>query len=290
MKRIFASFLFIFVFSTLVSAQEKLFAKVESVTGKVEIYKENSWRPLTAGTTLSKGDIISTGFNSEAVVSIKDSSVKLSALTRMTVEQLTENDKKEKTQLFIDSGKITASVKHAENKRTDFKVRSPVSTASVRGTNFTFFAIGRIATLFGLVSTSPSTSLTAQVADSDSLTDFSTPEGESSVFTDTSDVGDSYGTPVYEGQETSTDFLTGQVIPTQLSMIAASQTVGGFTANTGSSIIENATAVLSNIASNSGNSTNSGGTDNKYSSENNSTSVTPTPSTASLNISLTLKQ
>jgi len=101
-------------------------AKVISITGKVEVLKGESWKALAEGETLSRGDIISTGFNSQAVLSIKESVVTLGALTRMTVEKLAENEVKEQTSLFIDTGKLTANVKHSENKRMDFKIRSPV--------------------------------------------------------------------------------------------------------------------------------------------------------------------
>ena len=151
MKKIYAVILSSVILSFSLSAQA-LNAKVVSVTGKAEVMKlnTNTWSPLTTETTLSRGDIVSTGFNSEAVLIIKESTIKLASLTRMTIEQLAENEKKEQAQLFIDSGKLTANVKHAENKRTDFKVRSPVSTASVRGTNFTVWATGRIATMWGM--------------------------------------------------------------------------------------------------------------------------------------------
>ena len=158
MKKLLSAFFLLSVLALSAYSQDKIFAKVEAVSGKVEIYKGNTWSSLTEGALLNRGDIISTGFNSEAVILIKDSRVKLAALTRMTVEQLAENDVKEETRLFIDTGKVSASVKHAENKRTDFKVRSPVSTASVRGTEFDFFAIGKIATTLGLVSASASSS------------------------------------------------------------------------------------------------------------------------------------
>lgn len=251
MKKITTVLFVLSVISFANFAQERFAAKVEEVSGKVEIYKGNSWQSLAQGTELFKGDIISTGFNSEAVISVNESKIKLSALTRLTVEQLTQNDKKEQTQLFIDSGKISANVKHTENKRTDFKVRSPVSTASVRGTDFTFLASGKISTSEGLVSTSPSTSLTAEVAESDGASDFTPENADSSVFTETAEVGDSYGTPVYEGQETTADFMTGQIIPTQLSMITSTRSVGGFTPATGNSLLEDGTATLSSLTSGS---------------------------------------
>lgn len=289
MKKLLSALFILSVLTVFAYSQEKIFAKVESVNGKVEIYKGNAWAPLTAGTSLYRGDIISTGFNSEAVISIKDSKVKLAALTRMTVEQLAENDVKEETRLFIDTGKVSASVKHAENKRTDFKVRSPVSTASVRGTDFDFFAIGKIATIFGLISASASDSQTAQVAESDNVTENTTAEGKSTVLTNVADVGDAYGTPVYEGQETVTDNVTGQVVSTQLSMVSSTVDVGGFTANTGNSIAENGAAALSSMTSGGASSSSTGGDSSSPSSDPTpAPTPAPAPTSASLNITLTL--
>lgn len=293
MKKILSAVFILSVFILSAAAQDKVFAKVESINGKVEVYKGSSWTPLAQGDSLSKGDIISTGFNSEAVISFKDSTVKLSPLTRMTVEQLTSNEKKEQTQLFIDSGKISASVKHAENKRTDFKVRSPVSTASVRGTDFDFFAMGKIMTTSGLVASSASTSQTAEVVESDGTAESTVEDGDSTVFTSTSDVGDAYGIPVYEGQETTTDSVTGQVIPTQLSMMTSTQDLGGFTANTGNSIIDSGTAILSNISTGAA-ATNNAGSGSSDSDSGDTPSVTPTPAptptTGSLTINLTISK
>lgn len=288
MKKLLSAFFLLSVLALSAYSQNKIFAKVEAVSGKVEIYKGSAWSSLTEGALLNRGDIISTGFNSEAVILIKDSRVKLAALTRMTVEQLAENDVKEETRLFIDTGKVSASVKHAENKRTDFKVRSPVSTASVRGTEFDFFAIGKIATTLGLVSASASSSPVAQVAQSDDVSGGADAEGESSVMTNVADVGDAYGTPVYEGQETVKDNVSGNFIPTQLTMISSTQDVGGFSANTGNSISENGTAALSGMTSGPASSASAGAADSSNPSSEPAPAPTPAPTSASLSITLTL--
>ena len=249
MKKIIFTIALAGALSFSAAAQQALKATVVSTTGKVEILKGTSWEPVTKGTELSRGDIISTGFNSEAVLSIKNTTVKLASLTRMTVEQLAENDVKEQAQFFIDTGKVSANVKHAENKRTDFKVRSPVSTASVRGTDFSMRATGKISTNEGIVATSPSTSQTAQISESDKPSDYLPPEAVSSVFTSTADVGGEGGVPVYAGQSTSTDEATGRVVSPQLSMVSDSVSVGGFTAATGDSISDSGLAALSSTTS-----------------------------------------
>ncbi|WP_051537794.1 FecR domain-containing protein [Treponema sp. C6A8] len=249
MKKLFSILIISAIFAGFLSAQA-ISAKVVSITGKVEIMKGNAWHQAAEGETLVRGDIISTGFNSQAVLNVKDSTITLSALTRMTVEQLAENDVKSQTQLFIDTGKVTANVKHAENKRTDFKVRSPVSTASVRGTNFTVSATGEIATTEGMVAGTASTSQTAQVAQTDTPSDYLPLEASSTVFTSTSELSEGKGTPVYEGQATMADEMTGEVISTQLKMLVDAYSVGGFSAATGSSLAENGLSTLSAIGSN----------------------------------------
>ena len=244
MKRFIFTAVFAGLISFSVSAQA-FNAEVISVNGKVEVMKDNAWKPLTTGEKLSRGDIVSTGFNSEAVISVKESKITLSALTRMTVEQLAENEKKEQAQFFIDSGKLSASVKHAENKRTDFKVRSPVSTASVRGTDFELYATGKAKTKSGMLSTSRSTSQTAEVAETDTPSDFLPPEQSSSVFTSTKDVGDGNGIPLFEGQSTQVDLASGNMVNPQVQMVNDTQTVQGYTAATGGSTADDGLATLS---------------------------------------------
>lgn len=133
-------------------------ATVVSVKGKVEIQEAGMWVSLEEGDTVEKGTIISTGFNSEAVLSVKESNFTLGPLTRITVEDLTSAGTKDNTQLFIDSGSISVAVDSAEGRRTGFKVRSPVATASVRGTEFKISSSGRLSVSQGLVSFGPSES------------------------------------------------------------------------------------------------------------------------------------
>ena len=139
-------------------------AKVVSVKGKVEIQEAGMWVALDEGDVVEKGTVISTGFNSEVVLSVKESNFTLGPLTRITVEDLTSSGDKDSTQLFIDSGSISVSVDSSEGRRTGFKVRSPVATASVRGTAFNLSSSGKISVNQGLVSFGPSESSKPEVA------------------------------------------------------------------------------------------------------------------------------
>lgn len=111
-------------------------AQVVSVSGKVEVLNGNSWKTLAAGDTLKSGDTVQTGFRSVAVLKIKDSTVNVAALTRMTVEQLSENSEKDNVRVFVKTGGVKSDVQKSSGKKVGFTVRTPVATASVRGTEF----------------------------------------------------------------------------------------------------------------------------------------------------------
>ena len=78
----------ILVFLTVAFYAFALDGVVMEVLGKVEKQVDNSWVALKKGDILVPGDIVSTGFKSEAVISIGESVITVKALTRMTIEQL----------------------------------------------------------------------------------------------------------------------------------------------------------------------------------------------------------
>jgi len=112
-------------------------ATVVSAKGKAELQSGNKWVKLSPGDTLKKGSVIQTGFKSELVLKIKESTVTVAPLSRVTIEQLSSTSKKDDTKLFLDTGSVNSNVKKADGKKVGFTVRSPVATASVRGTKLT---------------------------------------------------------------------------------------------------------------------------------------------------------
>ena len=107
-----------------------------STKGKTEVMKGTSWTPLKIGSIIEKGDVIQTGFKSELILKIKNTTVTVSPLSRITIEQLASKGNKDETRLFLDTGSLKSDVKKTEDRRVGFTVRSPVATASVRGTIF----------------------------------------------------------------------------------------------------------------------------------------------------------
>lgn len=134
----------ILVFLTVAFCAFALDGVVMEVLGKVEKQVDNSWVALKKGDILVPGDIVSTGFKSEAVISIGESVITVKALTRMTIEQLYEKNKNHVSSVYLDVGSISADVKPVTDKRVGFTVKTPAVTASVRGTAGIVYAYGKV--------------------------------------------------------------------------------------------------------------------------------------------------
>lgn len=141
-KRIFLCFTLI-LFVSICFAQSRNI-QVISVVGKVEKQQDGLWVPISAGEVLSKGTLISTGFRSSATLKFEGSVISVSALSRLTISELLENENSRDTAVFLDAGKITADIKTSDNKRVNFTVRTPIATASVKGTAGLVSALGDV--------------------------------------------------------------------------------------------------------------------------------------------------
>lgn len=109
------------------------------LSGQVEYRSAGqTWRTASAGTTLTAGDWISTGFNSRATLEVGDVQLEIRPLTRMQIEQLLEQENLQSTDLYLEVGRVRGEVRATEGVQTEFQLRSPVSTAAVRGTEFSF--------------------------------------------------------------------------------------------------------------------------------------------------------
>ncbi|MCR4821835.1 MAG: FecR family protein [Treponema sp.] len=119
-------------------------ATVVSTKGKAEVQKGTSWVPLKTGDSLDQGSVIQTGFKSEIILKIKESTVTVAPLSRITLKTLVEREgingaqAKDETSIYLDTGTLKSNVKKTADRRVGFTVRSPVATASVRGTEFSF--------------------------------------------------------------------------------------------------------------------------------------------------------
>lgn len=117
-------------------AQES--AVLSSVSGKVELQNpgEKAWRPARAGMEVPIRATISTGFNGRAVLKIGASALTVEALTRLRIDELATQNKVATTRLSMPVGRIRVEVKSVGDISNDFRIRTPLSTAAVRGTGF----------------------------------------------------------------------------------------------------------------------------------------------------------
>jgi hypothetical protein len=137
MKKLLIVLLFLCCLVTASFSQTQ--AVIREISGKVEIQPpQSSWIAAQEGTVVSLGTTISTGFSSRAVIDLGRSVLRVDPLTRLRIDQLIEREGTVSTDLFLRVGKVNAEVKSASGVTQDFKLRSPVSTAAVRGTGFDY--------------------------------------------------------------------------------------------------------------------------------------------------------
>ena len=109
--------------------------EVLAIKGKVEIQKGGQWTVAQKGDMLDSGTLVSTGFKSELTLKVDGSTIVVQALTRLRLDEIVKKGDVLSSKVYLDMGSIKANVKAAETKKVSFTVRTPVATASVRGTS-----------------------------------------------------------------------------------------------------------------------------------------------------------
>lgn len=251
-------------------------AKFVSIEGKVEILEGGMWIPVEEGDIIQeRGAVISTGFKSNAVVSVKGTNFTLGPLTRITIENMVAMENKDSTQIYIDSGSLKANVSSSDGRKVGFKVRSAVATASVRGTEFKVTSSGRLSVTQGLVSFGGPEASSAEVAKSeDNSTNIApseesnagtvasaneTSDGnvaaeehpESTPFTSSAEVGEKNGVPVFAGQDSKSDVTASRPSNPHAEKVAAVSGKGLENESMGMNLI-NTTSVEPGAGSKSG--------------------------------------
>ncbi len=134
MKKI--TVILILLLCTVFTAAAVETAVIKSFKGKVEIKSGSSWTAVSEGMEIKPGSIISTGFKSTAVIDTGSSELFIRQLTRMSLEELSKSGNTVKTNLNLRLGRVKANVKTAKGLKHNFTLKTPVSTAAVRGTVF----------------------------------------------------------------------------------------------------------------------------------------------------------
>ena len=137
MKRAIFAVTIILVILAGAAAQEMT---VRSLSGRVQysLPGGGGWTDADVGMVLPLKATIATGFQSRAVLEAGSSRITVQPLTRMTLEELQGDAGEGRTNLTLRTGRIQAEVRTEAARTTRFEVRSPVATAAVRGTDFSF--------------------------------------------------------------------------------------------------------------------------------------------------------
>jgi hypothetical protein len=120
------------------AAREAAFFRETSGTVEIKAPGSTVWASAAAGDRVENNTLISTGFKSIAVLVLGNSIIIIQPVTRLSLEEIVRDQNGERVNLYLQTGRVRAEVKPPVSGKTDFTVRSPVATASVRGTSFDF--------------------------------------------------------------------------------------------------------------------------------------------------------
>jgi hypothetical protein len=115
-------------------------AVIKELRGTVETKAPGAaeWQAAELGQELERETLLSTGFKSEAVIELGDSTLLARPLTRLTLGEIAAAAGSDRIEVQLRTGRIRADVRPPAGGAVDFTVRSPMATASVRGTSFEF--------------------------------------------------------------------------------------------------------------------------------------------------------
>jgi hypothetical protein len=125
---------------SFVFAQEAASGYIRDFSGTVEVKPAGAaaFSAAYIGQRIYRDTIISTGFKSTALIALGNTTVVARPLTRLTLAQI-QNQGAESAELLLQTGRVRVEVRPpVGGARASFTVRSPIATASVRGTTFEF--------------------------------------------------------------------------------------------------------------------------------------------------------
>jgi FecR-like protein len=106
---------------------------------KVEVQRaEAGWEPATVGMKLVRGDRVHTGFKASVVLTFPDGSrLQVGDMALIQINDVGLGPQGGiRARLFLKTGEVTAEVNRSTGASGDFQVKTPTTTASVRGTVF----------------------------------------------------------------------------------------------------------------------------------------------------------
>ena len=120
-----------------------------------KIIVQNGTARVNVGDEVNESDILSTGFKSEARLNYNGSIISLAALTRIEFSELKTIGKKDIVDFNVSMGAVRSKVSRVDRDPPDYRARTSVAVASVRGTDFVVFANGKVVCYEGKVAVIP---------------------------------------------------------------------------------------------------------------------------------------
>jgi len=113
---------------------------IKELTGEVELKPAgaSAFVPATAGATVARDTVVSTGFKGTAIIAVGSSVITVRPLTRLTLAEIQTTSTTENINVNLQAGRVKVDVKPPAGTKANFTVQSPSATASVRGTSFDF--------------------------------------------------------------------------------------------------------------------------------------------------------
>ncbi|HNY11961.1 MAG TPA: FecR domain-containing protein [Candidatus Wallbacteria bacterium] len=116
---------------------DRFSARITALSGDVS-FKANAgmkWAAAAVNDKLTEGAYLMTAFESSCSLEFMDGSkMNVRELSKIQINKFSSELKKVETEVTLYNGKLRATVHKDISVKTDFKVRTPVSTISVRGT------------------------------------------------------------------------------------------------------------------------------------------------------------
>ncbi len=110
-----------------------------AASGRVEIREPGgAWQPVAVRDSIPVGAEIATGLGARATINVNGNLVRIEPMSRVAVSSFLREGNTTTTELNLRIGRVSAEVRTAEGLQQDFRLRSTQSTASVRGTSFTY--------------------------------------------------------------------------------------------------------------------------------------------------------
>jgi hypothetical protein len=96
------------------------------------------WQRVRTDLELPSNAEIVTSLRASVTIDADGNTIMLDGLSRIRVSELSRTGDVTRTRLDLPYGRLSADVRTTANRGNDFSVASPIATAAVRGTEFTF--------------------------------------------------------------------------------------------------------------------------------------------------------